>query len=166
MLKHCLIILGQGRGGRFSKRAVLAWMITMLVVLGSIAGDAGAFSVGSGSYDNLKLDSTEDIFNVSQTVSGVVNEVLRDVVPTDFINTPTNIPFNMPLNPIGHVKTISTSLPGGGFNFTEYFSPEGVSTDDLSNMLKGTAVLSIQIFVVVIQVVSGMAKGILEALAN
>lgn len=96
-------------------------------------------------------------------MNSIVNDVLKSVVPMDLFSAPTNIPFNMPLNPLGHVDAISTVLPGGGFNLLEYLSPKGSSPSDLAGILKGVALLSIQIFIIVVKVVWQIVRGILEA---
>lgn len=76
--------------------------------------------------------------------------------------------FNFSLDSINYVKDLNISnLDTSAYNdldLTKFFSPAGVSSGDLTGILKGVAVLSIQIFIVVVQVVSGIVKGILEAL--
>ena len=89
------------------------------------------------------------------------------MTPTDLFNTGTNLPFNLPLNPLNHVKGFSISgldTDATDLDLTRFFSPAGVSSGDLVGILKGVAVLSIQIFIVVVQVVSGIVKGIMGAL--
>ena len=116
---------------------------------------------------SLNLDSTQDVLNVSDVLNKVVGEVVNDLTPTDLFNTGTNLPLNLPLNPLNHIKgfginaidTDTTDL-----DLTRFFSPAGVSSNDLLGILKGAAILSIQIFIVVVQVVSGIVKGLLGAL--
>ena len=121
----------------------------------------GNFCLAAG--ESLNLDSAQDLLDISQTVSGVVNAVIKDLTPTDLFNTGTNLPFNLPLNPLNHIKgfsvgSLDTDLTD--LDLGKFFSPAGVSSGDLMSILKGVAVLSIQIFIVVVQVVWQMVQGL------
>ena len=121
----------------------------------------GNFCLAAG--ESLNLDSAQDLLDISQTVSGVVNAVIKDLTPTDLFNTGTNLPFNLPLNPLNHVKGFSISgldTDATDLDLTRFFSPAGVSSGDLTGILKGVAVLSLQIFIVVVQVVWQIVQGI------
>ena len=112
---------------------------------------------------NLNLDSAQDLLNVSQTVNEVVDEVINDLTPTDLFNTGTNFPLNLPLNPLNHIKGFGISgldTDTTDLDLTRFFSPAGVSSGDLMSILKGVAVLSIQIFIVVVQVVWQIVQGL------
>ena len=163
--KYCVIDSGQGRGGgRFLKK-VFPGSIAILLSLGILFSGAKINAAESGSY-NLNLDSAQDLLNVSQTVNEVVDEVINDLTPTDLFNTGTNFPLNLPLNPLNHIKGFGISgldTDTTDLDLTRFFSPAGVSSGDLMSILKGVAVLSIQIFIVVVQVVSGIVKGLMVA---
>lgn len=104
------------------------------------------------------LDSVQDLSNVSQVVNEVVGGVLKDLIPAaGSININTNIPI---LNPLSNIKTSYT----GNLDLKKFFSLTGVSTNDFVGILKGVAVLSMQIFLTVISVVSQIVKGILQAI--
>ena len=144
-------------------------MVVLMLLSFSEMSTVLAHSIEStGSEEkSLNLDSTQDVLNVSDVLNKVVGEVVNDLTPTDLFNTGTNLPLNLPLNPLNHIKgfginaidTDTTDL-----DLTRFFSPAGVSSNDLLGILKGAAILSIQIFIVVVQVVSGIVKGLLGAL--
>jgi len=94
----------------------------------------------------------------------IVKEVLKDllpVLPVGTININTAIPI---LNPLSNIKmSYITAPPIGGLELKKFFSLTGVSINDFIDILKGVAVLSIQIFLTVISVVSQIVKGILQA---
>ncbi|MBI2068617.1 MAG: hypothetical protein HYT67_00715 [Candidatus Yanofskybacteria bacterium] len=115
------------------------------------------------------MDSTQDLLDVTKTVNKVVGEVINDLTPTDLFNTGTNFPLNLPLNPLNHVKGFGISgldTDTTDLDLTRFFSPAGVSTGDLTSILKGVAILSIQIFIVVVQVVWEVVKGIRGAVVS
>ena len=118
---------------------------------------------------SLNLDSTRDILDVSKTLNEVVDGVINALTPTDLFNTGTNLPFNLPLNPLNHIKgfsvgSLDTDLTD--LDLTKFFSPAGVSSGDLTGILKGVAVLSLQIFIVVIQVAWQIVQGLRGAFAR
>ena len=160
MFKYCLIKLRKG-GGVVAVFLMLLSFSEMNTVLAHSIESTGS------EEKSLNLDSTQDVLNVSDVLNKVVGEVVNDLTPTDLFNTGTNLPLNLPLNPLNHIKgfginaidTDTTDL-----DLTRFFSPAGVSSNDLLGILKGAAILSIQIFIVVVQVVSGIVKGLLGAL--
>ncbi|MBI2064274.1 MAG: hypothetical protein HYT66_01020 [Candidatus Yanofskybacteria bacterium] len=165
MFKYCVISSKQGRGGGLLKKATPGSIVVLLALSFFVFG-AKIHAMESGSY-NLNLDSAQDLLDVSKTVNEVVGEVIKDLTPTDLFNTGTNLPFNLPLNPLNHVKGFSISgldTDSTDLDLTKFFSPAGFSSNDLLGILKGAAILSIQIFIVVVQVVSGIIKGLLGAL--
>ncbi|MEX2090694.1 MAG: hypothetical protein WD989_01000, partial [Candidatus Paceibacterota bacterium] len=176
MFKYCVINLRQGRGGAVK---IVVSILAVFVIyyflpmakpsrildrVGTLTSDQNVFAAESnfhylaGSYDVLNLDSAKDILDVTKTVNEVVNDVVKRLTPTDFINPGVNLPINIPLNPLSHVQPLDMVLPSGGWDLTRFLSPAGVSTGDLTSILKGVAVLSIQIFIVVISVVSQIVK--------
>ena len=162
MFKYCVIDSGQGRGGAMIKIAAAIFIINFQFTFFNLQFVSAA---EPESY-NLNLDSAQDLLNVSQTVNEVVDEVINDLTPTDLFNTGTNFPLNLPLNPLNHIKGFGISgldTDTTDLDLTRFFSPAGVSSGDLMSILKGVAVLSIQIFIVVVQVVSGIVKGLMVA---
>mgnify|MGYP001608538838 CR=1 FL=1 len=145
MGKYGVIILKKGRGGGAA-----------LLMLATLAYPS-----------SLSLDSTQDIFDVTKTMNEVVGEVVKNLTPTDLFNTGTNLPLNLPLNPLNHIKGFGISAidtDTTDLDLTRFFSPAGVSSGDLTSVLKGVAVLSIQIFIVVVQVVWEIVQGLQGAL--
>jgi len=112
-----------------------------------------------GNQNFLDLNSAQDdLSNVSQVVNDVVGGVLKDLIPAaGSININTGVPI---LNPLSNIKTSYT----GNLELKKFFSLTGVSTNDFVGILKGVAVLSIQILITVVSVVSQIVKGILQAL--
>ena len=163
MFKNCVINSRRGRGGTIIK---IVTAIFIIIFNFSFFNFQFVSAEESGSYD-FNFDSAKDLFNVSQSINEVVGEVINDLTPTDLFNTGTNFPLNLPLNPLNHVKGFGISgldTDTTDLDLTRFFSPAGVSSGDLMSILKGVAVLSIQIFIVVIQVVSGILKGITAAI--
>lgn len=168
MFKYCVINSGQGGGGQFLKKAVPGVIAVLLSLSMLFFSDVKIHAAEPGNYD-LNLDSTQDLLNVSQTMNEVVGQVINDLTPTDLFNTGTNFPLNLPLNPLNHIKGFDISgldTDTTNLDLTRFFSPAGVSSGDLMSILKGVAVLSIQIFIVVVQVVWEIAKGIQGALGS
>ncbi len=90
----------------------------------------------------LNLNSAQDdLSNVSQVVNETVGGIIKDLIPAGSVNINT-----------------------GNLNLKKFFSLTGVSINDFVGILKGVAVLLIQIFITVISVVSQIVKGILQAL--
>ena len=141
MLKYYEIIgRGRGRGAAFLIMAALAY-----------------------PSPSLSLDSTQELLNVAGTVNEVVNEVIKDLTPSDIFSPGTNIPLNLPLNPLNHVQGFGIDLidtDKTNIDLLRFFDPAAISSGDLLGILKGVAVLSIQIFIVVVQVVWQMVQGL------
>ena len=159
MIKYGGIFMRRGRGGGTTK---IALAILVLIFQFTIFNYQFIFAAESGSY-NLNLDSAQDLLNVSQSINDVVGGVINDLTPTDLFNTGTNLPFNLPLNPLNHIKGFGISgldTDTTDLDLTRFFSPAGVSSGDLMSILKGVAVLSIQIFIVVVQVVWQIVQGL------
>lgn len=90
----------------------------------------------------LNLNSAQDdLSNVSQVVNETVGGIIKDLIPAGSVNINT-----------------------GNLDLKKFFSLTGISTNDLTGVLKGVAVLSIQILITVVSVVSQIVKGILQAL--
>ena len=166
MLKYCEILIRQGRGGA-SKRAGIILAVMALLLSAFVVTAPKTYSAEAGTDNFLKTDSGQDLLDVTKTVNEVVGEVLKALTPTDLFNTGTNLPLNLPLNPLNHVKGFGISgldTDTTDLDLTRFFSPAGVSNSDLLNILKGAAILSIQIFIVVVQIVWQMVQGIRSAL--
>lgn len=166
MFKYCVINSRQGRGEGFLRKATPGSIMVLLVLSFFVFG-AKIHAAESGIPDFLNSDSTKDLLNVSEVINRVVGEVINDLTPTDLFNTGINLPLNLPLNPLNHVKGFGISsidTDTTDLDLSRFFSPARVSSGDLTGILKGVAVLSIQIFIVVVQVVWQIVQGLRGAI--
>lgn len=163
MIKYGLINLEQGRGERLFKKAVLVIIpVAMFIMLGINATVFAYTSDQPGTQTNLNLDSAKNLLNVSQTVNEMVGEVIKGLTPTGVINISTGIPILNPLSSFNNAKTSDI----GNFDLKQFLSPTGVSSNDLIEILKAVVVLSIKIFIAVLQVVWQIVQGIQGAFGS
>ncbi len=164
MYKYCVINSRRGRGQRLFKGAVLITIFVAVFIMSGVNAKVFAYPSGEpGTQTNLNLDSAQDLLNVSQTVNEMVGEVVKGLTPTGVININTDIPIlNNPLGGFNNTKALDT----GNFDFKQFLSPTGVSSNDLVGILKAVAVLSIKIFITVLQVVWEIVQGLRGAFAS
>ena len=161
MYKYCVIYLKRGRGAELLKGVALVVAFAVVFLASGVNVVVFAYSSNEpGIQTNLNLDSAQDLLNVSQTVNEIVGEVIKGLTPTGVINISTDMPILNPLSSFNNTKALDT----GNFDFNQFLSPTGISSNDLVGILKAAAVLSIKIFITVLQVVWQIVKGVQEAL--
>ena len=106
-------------------------------------------SAYSGVQTQLETDPNKTILEMTGSVNQVINGLFRG------LGTATSLEVVSP--------TTSTSSEPSGFGL-EFFDLSGLSTNDVGGGIKAVTILFINIFLIVINIVAQILKGILGAI--
>lgn len=160
MFKNVVIKLRRSGGGVFFRKILVGTILISVLVPGCF-DVVRAENTGSGSQNFLNLEPNSDLLNVSREIDKALKDTLEGIGLQNLINVNTNIPTALPSLNILNLgsKTIQEPL-----EIKKFLTTEGISSNDILGVLIGALSLAIRIFIVVVQIVSDILKGVLEAL--
>ncbi len=132
-------------------------ILTVFTLLNFNFAQGSELNLNSGP--SLNLNPLDAVHNAGIGVDINAGDVL-DAFKLNFpfnLNNSINIDTNIPISP--KVNTSQDKLPD--INLRQFLTPKDVSSDDLGEAVKAIAALIIEIFLVVISVVSQILKLIL-----